>query len=125
MEFQDIQRKLVLIRVRQLVAQLCRRSGHGRYWFYRALKGEVSIVDALPLIDELLSVPPTNQITLLREEISVILERVIGRAELARRLKVSRQTVSAWEQAPEVPVERLEKIRKALLGIAISEACRS
>ena len=111
---EDIQRKLILIRVRHLVAQLCRRSGHGRWWFYRALKGEASVLSELALIDELLVTEPTNPIALLREKASVAANEAIDQAELAKRLGVSRQTVSLWESQADVPPERLKRVQKSL-----------
>ncbi len=117
----DIQSKLILIRVRQLVTQLCRRSQHGRFWFYRVLKGEASILEELSLIDELLAEnKPTNPIAILREEASVASNQVIDRAELAKRLKVSRQTISLWESQPDAPVERIKRVKEALIGIPVS-----
>lgn len=113
----DIQQKLILVRVRQLVALLCRRSKHGRWWFYRVLRGEASILDELPLIDELLATPPTNPISLLREKASVALNRAIDRAELAQHLGVSRQTVSRWEAQTDASKERMDCVRKALAKI--------
>lgn len=116
----DIQHKLILIRVRQLVAELCRRSGHGRLWFYRVLCGEASVLAELTLLDEILAKnPPTNKIAILREEASVASNQVIDRAELAKRLKVSRQTVSLWESQADIPAERLVRVRKALMETVV------
>ena len=110
----DIQAKLIILRVRHLVAQLCRRSGHGRFWFYKVLRGEASILEELPLIDELLLSAPHNPISILREEASLRLNQVIDQAQLAKRLGVSRQTVSLWESQSDAPTERLERVKKAL-----------
>ncbi len=111
---QDIQHKLILIRVRQLVTQLCRRSEHGRWWFYRVLEGKASVLAELPIIDDLLSDKPTNPIQVLREEASIATNQAIDRAELARRLGVSRQTVSLWESQADPPAERIKLVREAL-----------
>jgi len=111
----DIQQKLILIRTRQLVAQLCREARHGRWWFYRVLKGEASILDELALVDKLLSTPPSNPIALLREEYSVAHNQAIDQAELARLLGVSRQTISRWEAQSDTPIDRVTRVRKALV----------
>lgn len=114
----DVQKKLVLIRVRQLVTQLCTRTKHGRWWFYRVVLGEVSCLAELSVIDELLSQnPPISPVAIAREEASVLLNRAIDRAELARKLKISRQTVSLWESQPDSPADRLDRVRKALREI--------
>ena len=114
----DVQRKLILLRVRHLVAQLCRRSNHSRLWFYKVLRGEASVLGELSLIDELLLSAPHNPISVLREEASLRLDQVIDQAALAKRLGVSRQTVNLWESQSDAPAERIQRVRAALIGTA-------
>ena len=110
----DIRAKLILVRVRHLVAQLCRRSGHSRLWFYKVLRGKASVLEELSLVDEPLLSAPHNPISLLREEASLRLNEVIDQAHLAKRLGVSRQTVNLWESQSDASLERLERVKKAL-----------
>lgn len=116
----DIQTKLIILRVRHLVAQFCRKSNHGRFWFYKVLRGEASVLEELTLIDELLLSAPHNPISVLREEASLRLNQVIDQAALAKRLGVSRQTVNLWESQSDAPTERLERVKKALMGTEVS-----
>lgn len=101
----DIKRKLEAVQVRRLVALLCRRTGHGRAWFYEALKGRTSVVNDLRVLDEVLQ-PSENPIASLREVCGV------RKSTLARLLGLSRQSLHAWERDP--TAERIERVRSAL-----------
>ena len=93
------------MQARRLVALLCRRTGHGRAWFYEVLRGRASIVNDLRVLDEVLQ-PSENPIANLREACGV------RKSTLARLLGLSRQSLHSWERDP--TAERIERVRSAL-----------
>lgn len=102
---EDIKHKLQAVQARRLVALLCRRTGHGRAWFYEVLRGRASIAGDLRMLDEVLQLSP-NPIANLREACGV------QKATLARLLGLSRQSLHSWEREP--TAERIERVRSAL-----------
>lgn len=101
----DIIHLLQAIQQRRLVTKLCADVGKPRAWFYRAMRGETSVIQHLDAIQAVLNTPLTD-IATLREQYSV------SQAELSRLLNVTRQTVSGWEKRP--TASRIERCKRVL-----------
>jgi hypothetical protein len=103
--FSDVKDRLLQVQSRRLVAELCRRASKTRAWFYKALAGEVSLLDALPHVNAVLE-PSTHPITAAREALG------LSQVELARRLGVSRMTIYDWEHT-EATQDRVDRVNAA------------
>lgn len=104
----DILDKLRQIQARRLVAEFCRASGKTRAWFYKALAGEASLLDARAHIDVVLKPTAKHPVTAARVELG------LSQSELGRRLGLSRMSVYQWEHdEPDHPatLERVSRIQ--------------
>jgi DNA-binding transcriptional regulator YiaG len=101
----DIFDKLEQVQRRRLVAALCRQARHSRAWFYKALRGETSVLKDLALINEVLALDD-NPIVGLRQAAGV------DKVALAAALGISRQALDEWEQKP--TADRIARVKAAL-----------